>query len=584
MSLKKGLRELWEDLMSYRTLKVVKISDQRLAYVHKTLMASILVYSAISMVGSHTYMLKEKPRMYVATTVDDSARLSNFSTATAAYCEVENTDFAGDTFVAEGAYLDNQCAEHFATSQLTRLTDAGAFVATHVQTQDWTRTCEDDTELTGCVLTDDGDAKNYFPADVDAIALQFRPTYVTSWGVSEPPTTIFAMDVDGEEVDYFYVYDDLPEKRTPKFTIADLLSLGNVSLADTNPVYVSSNFTGTLPSYRLTGLRLNLDFTFSNFRPMAEGRPFHFEPQAKMSVKLTSEGSFVGAGADMYYTGAHGSFDASGTRVEMRGVKIEFQSKGLMGVADGYTGMMALMSCLVMVGVATAIVDVIGAFIYDSFKDDKIEDDGERQHLEHMILNIETSGVPFKHDDLQVMPNVSVKDFLQMLQKDILKLSTLAHHMSRDLSQAGVNRHTMDIASMDVSANEAARFHCALVGPDRSEVYLTGGPQTVGRGHGGSHSKRISHKQLSVVANTHTGVAIVRGMRTKNCSGVALGGGPWQALGMDDEVELMNGDMVALLMDEGADEDETTVEGVFVYRVTLVENKKPPSAGFWPFW
>ena len=584
MSLKKGLRELWEDLMSYRTLKVVKISDQRLAYVHKTLMASILVYSAISMVGSHTYMLKEKPRMYVATTVDDSARLSNFSTATAAYCEVENTDFAGDTFVAEGAYLDNQCAEHFATSQLTRLTDAGAFVATHVQTQDWTRSCEDDTELTGCVLTDDGDAKNYFPADVDAIALQFRPTYVTSWGVSEPPTTIFAMDVDGEEVDYFYVYDDLPEKRTPKFTIADLLSLGNVSLADTNPVYVSSNFTGTLPSYRLTGLRLNLDFTFSNFRPMAEGRPFHFEPQAKMSVKLTSEGSFVGAGADMYYTGAHGSFDASGTRVEMRGVKIEFQSKGLMGVADGYTGMMALMSCLVMVGVATAIVDVIGAFIYDSFKDDKIEDDGERQHLEHMILNIETSGVPFKHDDLQVMPNVSVKDFLQMLQKDILKLSTLAHHMSRDLSQAGLNRHTMDIASMDVSANEAARFHCALVGPDRSEVYLTGGPQTVGRGHGGSHSKRISHKQLSVVANTHTGVAIVRGMRTKNCSGVALGGGPWQALGMDDEVELMNGDMVALLMDEGADEDETTVEGVFVYRVTLVENKKPPSAGFWPFW
>ena len=584
MSLKKGLRELWEDLMSYRTLKVVKISDQRLAYVHKALMASILVYSAISMVGSHTYMLKEKPRMYVATVVDDSLRLSNFTLAAAAYCDVANTDFAGDTFVAEGAFLNNQCAEHFATSQVTRLTDAGAFVATHVQTQDWTRSCEDDAALTGCVLNDDGDAKNYFPADVDAIALQFRPTYVTSWGVSEPPRTIFAMDVNGKEVDYFYAYDNDPDKRTPKFTVEELLSLANTSLADANPLYVSEDFAGNLPSFRLTGVRVNLDFTFSNFRPMLEGRPFHFEPQAKMSVGITSEGSFVGAGADMYYTGGHGTFDASGTRVELRGVKIEFQSKGLMGVADGYTGMMALMSCLVMVGVATAIVDVIGAFIYDSFKDDKIEDDGERQHLEHMILNIETSGVPFKHDDLQVMPNVSVKDFLQMLQKDILKLSTLAHHMSRDLSQAGLNRHTMDIASMDVSANEAARFHCALVGPDRSEVYLTGGPQTVGRGHGGSHNKRISHKQLSVVANTHTGVAIVRGMLTKNCSGVALGGGPWQALGTDDEVELMNGDMVALLMDEGADEDETSVEGVFVYRVTLVENKKPPGVGFWPFW
>jgi hypothetical protein len=72
-------------------------------------------------------------------------------------------------------------------------------------------------------------------------------------------------------------------------------------------------------------------------------------------------------------------------------------------------------------------------------------------------------------------------------------------------------------------------------------------------------------------------------MRTKNCSGVALGGGPWQALGMDDEVELMNGDMVSLLMDEGHDEDETTVEGVFVYRVTVVESAKKPPTGWWPF-
>ena len=51
MGIKEGLTEIWEDLMSYRTLKVVKISDKRLAYVHKTLMASILVYSTISMIG-----------------------------------------------------------------------------------------------------------------------------------------------------------------------------------------------------------------------------------------------------------------------------------------------------------------------------------------------------------------------------------------------------------------------------------------------------------------------------------------------------------------------------------------------------
>jgi hypothetical protein len=59
---------------------------------------------------------------------------------------------------------------------------------------------------------------------------------------------------------------------------------------------------------------------------------------------------------------------------------------------------------------------------------------------------------------------------------------------------------------------------------------------TLGRGHGGNQSKRVSHKQLSVVANTHSGVSLVRGLHTKNCSGVALGGGAWQRLTMDDEV------------------------------------------------
>ena len=111
------------------------------------------------------------------------------------------------------------------------------------------------------------------------------------------------------------------------------------------------------------------------------------------------------------------------------------------------------------------------------------------------------------------------------------------------------------------------RFKCWLVGPDKCEIFLTGGPQTVGRGHGGADSKRISHRQLCVIANTHTGVSILRGLHhTKNDSGVALGGGAWQPIGGEDEVELVNGDMVALLLDQGADEENTTAEGVFMYR------------------
>ena len=66
--------------MSYRTLKVVKISDRRLAYVHKTLMVAILVYALVSVIGAHTYMLKEKPRAYVSTTLNDTVRAINIAT------------------------------------------------------------------------------------------------------------------------------------------------------------------------------------------------------------------------------------------------------------------------------------------------------------------------------------------------------------------------------------------------------------------------------------------------------------------------------------------------------------------------
>jgi len=227
-----------------------------------------------------------------------------------------------------------------------------------------------------------------------------------------------------------------------------------------------------------------------------------------------------------------------------------------------------------MVSVATTVVDIIGAFIYDSFKDDKIEDDGERQHLEHMIMNLETVGVPFGHDDLQILPNVSMKEFLQLLQRDIVKLNALAHHMSRDLAAAGVNQHTLAI-QQPATKSSLPKFKCYLVAPDKTEIYLTGGPQTIGRGHGGCESKRISHKQLSVVANVQTGVALVKGLYTKNISGVALGGGAWQRLGANDEVELESGDMIALILDQN--DEETCAEGVFIYVVQKIEEVEKKS-------
>ena len=599
MSFRKGLVEIWEDMMSYRTLKVVKISDKRLAYVHKSLMASILVYATITMVGAHTYMLKEKPRLYVTTTVDDTNRLSNWTLDSTSgprgYCNTEYTSFPGDEFVPEPAYPQTRCASYISTAQMVSVTDQGAFIGTHMRQQAWKRTCTDETTKQDCVVEnkDENDvavaAEDHFAADIENIVLKFQPIYVTSWGVSEPAHRITVVNAARKEVKEFERYGTDVTNQWPTFTLKELLKLAEMDIDAQNPIIVSKNYKGVdsetglprLPLFRLTGLRIAVDFTFSNFRPMGEMRPFDFTPLAVMTVKATSVGSFVTPRESTIYSGTTSNFDSQGTVLSIRGVNIEFQAKGLMGKADGYTGMMALMSCLVMVGVATAIVDVVGAFIYDSFKDDKIEDDSERQHLEHMILNIETSGVPFKNDDFEFEPGTSVKKQIDELTRDIQRQATLLHHMSGELAAAGLNSHTMHMADLGEGV-QSARYECVLKGPNGEDIFLTGGPQTVGRGHGGTQSKRISHKQISVVANTHNGMARVQGLPTKNISGVALGGGPWQPLGPEANVDLKNGDMIALLMDEGADEAETTVDGVFRFQATYVEDKQ--QGGSWFGW
>lgn len=570
MGIKEGITELWDDLMSYRTLKVVKISDRRLAYVHKTLMVTILVYALISVIGAHTYMMKEKPRVYTMVVINDTQReinLASINTSEIVYCNSSISDFSGDDLVPEGAYFDNTCVTHNPTSEIVETNEGATFIATHKKLKVFNRTCEDNDSQLGCSVAYLEDI-NQFPVDPDSLILQIRPRYVTSWGYNGYPGTVTVYDSSANVFGEYSTNDANNSAKYPYMYLNEILFLAGVDLDARNEVEVTTSFATNFPLFRLTGARLSVDFTFSNFRPMSQFKPFDFNAQAEMNIQLNSEGTFITSVDNVHFSGPADDISESGTIMQYRGVQLEYGSKGLMGKADFYTAMMAIMSCFIMVSVATTVVDIIGAFIYDSFKDDKIEDDGERQHLEHMILNLETVGVPFGHDDLQILPNVSMKEFLQLLQRDIVKLNALAHHMSRDLAAAGVNQHTLSIQKPRDQPN-MPKFKCRLIAPDRTEVYLTGGPQTLGRGHGGCDSKRVSHKQLSIVANIQSGVALVKGLHTKNVSGVALSGGAWQTLSANDEVELEAGDMIALILDQN--EQETSAEGVFIYAVDRIE-------------
>lgn len=564
-------------MFSYRTLKVVKISDKRLAYVHKSLMALILVYAGVSMIGGHTYMLLETPGMYISTDVSDTKRMLDFNQAASTYCNKTITDYAGDPPFMD-SFHDNIC-KNFSTSEIVSVSANSIFVGTHVKETNFQRECNTSTDLCSTLPQYDT-SKNYFATNPENVTFQFKTTLDTSWFTSAP-SLIYIKDNQTNTI-LTVDSESAVSERYPSFSVDELLELAGVKLDDRNELVVrTDSFVLPFPLYRLTGIRLSIDWTFSNFRPMSSLQPFDYRILADVSVSSSSKGYLVNTVETVHFSGEPDDVTSSGTILEFRGVEIEFRSNGLLGKADFYTTMMALMSCFIMVSVATTVVDIIGAFIYDSFKNDKIEDDGERQHLEHMILNLETVGVPFNHDDLQVLPNVSIKEFLQLLQRDIVKLNSLALHISRDLTEAGFNRHASSKKSFsDAGTNKQVRYKCYLIGPDKSEIYLTGGPQTIGRGNGNCISKRISHKQLSIVANTYNGTAILRGLHTKNMSGIAISGGAWQPISGNDEVELEDGDMIALLLDEK--NQETSVEGVFVYRSESLVGKKAKSG--WLDW
>ena len=565
-------------MFSYRTLKVVKISDKRLAYVHKSLMALILVYAGVSKIGGHTYMLLETPGMYISTDVSDTKRMLDFNQAASTYCNKTITDYAGDPPFMD-SFHDNIC-KNFSTSEIVSVSANSIFVGTHVKETNFQRECNTSTDLCSTLPQYDT-SKNYFATNPENVTFQFKTTLDTSWFTSAP-SLIYIKDNQTNTILTVDSESAVVSERYPSFSVDELLELAGVKLDDRNELVVrTDSFVPPFPLYRLTGIRLSIDWTFSNFRPMSSLQPFDYRILADVSVSSSSKGYLVNTVETVHFSGEPDDVTSSGTILEFRGVEIEFRSNGLLGKADFYTTMMALMSCFIMVSVATTVVDIIGAFIYDSFKNDKIEDDGERQHLEHMILNLETVGVPFNHDDLQVLPNVSIKEFLQLLQRDIVKLNSLALHISRDLTEAGFNRHASSKKSFsDAGANKQVRYKCYLIGPDKSEIYLTGGPQTIGRGNGNCISKRISHKQLSILANTYNGTAILRGLHTKNMSGIAISGGAWQPISGNDEVELEDGDMIALLLDEK--NQETSVEGVFVYRSESLVGKKAKSG--WLDW
>ena len=565
-------------MFSYRTLKVVKISDKRLAYVHKSLMALILVYAGVSMIGGHTYMLLETPGMYISTDVSDTKRMLDFNQAASTYCNKTITDYAGDPPFMD-SFHDNIC-KNFSTSEIVSVSANSIFVGTHVKETNFQRECNTSTDLCSTLPQYDT-SKNYFATNPENVTFQFKTTLDTSWFTSAP-SLIYIKDNQTNTILTVDSESAVVSERYPSFSVDELLELAGVKLDDRNELVVrTDSFVPPFPLYRLTGIRLSIDWTFSNFRPMSSLQPFDYRILADVSVSSSSKGYLVNTVETVHFSGEPDDVTSSGTILEFRGVEIEFRSNGLLGKADFYTTMMALMSCFIMVSVATTVVDIIGAFIYDSFKNDKIEDDGERQHLEHMILNLETVGVPFNHDDLHVLPNVSIKEFLQLLQRDIVKLNSLALHISRDLTEAGFNRHASSKKSFsDAGTNKQVRYKCYLIGPDKSEIYLTGGPQTIGRGNGNCISKRISHKQLSIVANTYNGTAILRGLHTKNMSGIAISGGAWQPISGNDEVELEDGDMIALLLDEK--NQETSVEGVFVYRSESLVGKKAKSG--WLDW
>jgi len=396
MGVKEGIRDLLEEVMSYRTVKIVKICDKRLASLHKTFMAFIFAFAFLSIIGNHNYMIFEIPNLTIQTYAEPPSAVVAPDLSSLSYCNTSLTDWSSSTY---GNYTNMMCVSSLNPKEYAQPGSDYYRIGTSFTQTRLRRDCNDTgvgSGLTGCVTTEVEKA-SYFVTGTDLNNVLFLPTYSTSWGNSGTPSKIKLVLGHDEVRTYNPKTGEWPQ-MTVKEIVAAAGDPGEYDLDFAHHLMPVDVF-GKYPSYRLTGMGINAQVSFTNTYAT---KPFSTQVECIITFSFATPGSWFEAAPQTFYTAGMPQMDTDIVIRDWRTVTVFFIPSGTLGIYEFYAMMAAVANAFVLIGMATAIVDILGAFVSETFIDDRFEDDGERQGLEEMLARQADVGVPFALDMLRL--------------------------------------------------------------------------------------------------------------------------------------------------------------------------------------
>lgn len=317
---------------------------------------------------------------------------------------------------------------------------------------------------------------------------------------------------------------------------------------------------------------------------------FDFSVEATVTASLSSKGAFVSPPAEVTYLGPAASppedddlhmMDQRFVVRSYHAVTLAFVGSGLIGVAEFYATMAAITNAFVLIGMATFFVDFLGAFISDTFSDDRYEDDGERLGLEAMLASLADNGVPFNPEHLR-LPNAdgtmgdSYEETLLRMRAQLVRLDAmwrtklpLEDDRLEDVKQRFKEARERDFPNGDrySSKFKLKRLPDSQQRNDRSEVFLVAGENVLGRGMGNCVISTISRAQIFCFLDDRAPEPIkirsLRGAAEQSTPGYRRQGESWKVLSAGEVVDLKEDDLIALQIRWVKDSRRPHLNGVF---------------------
>jgi len=368
----------WDDLLSYNTVKVVRIRDRRLGALHITFMAGIVLYIVVySIVLNKGYLKVETPMGSIrASLLKPSVAQTNFP-----YCSNQGNPNA--------SLLPLPCEYWDESNVVYPIGEETAFCAT-TRVKYYNQTADCDFTLPNCTYTDSADAKNIYIADIDRFTLLIDHTmYAPISGIQRNALTLHG-------------YIENPEKKEVSIN-QGINTIGVAGKPDIIELGLLLNYTGInldAPSLinpnltiRYDGLIILVFIDYSNTYSRSTN-----------NIKYTYSASVV---QDTEFTVVEPIvLDRIQNRFVFKrhGIRLLFFQTGTIGNFDFRSLLLTFVSGIGLLAISTLIVDQLAIRIlpqrksYQSFKFQVTEgynpmkkivrDDGDNELLYHKIESL----------------------------------------------------------------------------------------------------------------------------------------------------------------------------------------------------